>query len=436
MRPPAHRRRAAGTLGLALLLVLTLCVSGAAGRTLRDRVLPLDSQTVGVDQHGEPVAVTDARSLVPGSRVLAGTPGTARQVAAERAWLAAGTVPVVAGLEDSTLVRDALLDLRTLGLADGVAVAGWSPAWRYVWPRDSALAAVALARTGHSAEAGAVLDFLQRVQPASGVFAARYLPDGSGVPDDRAPQLDGVGWSLWALAAVVRTRPVAERADLVVRYRTLLDRSATAAERAVAGPASLPPPSPDYWERPERRLTLATAALVRAGLQAAGELYRTVGDPRADAVEQAAGRTAAAVRRAFAADGYPRRRGGSASTVDLGVVFLLPPFDRTAAPDVVAAWRAAPRSLLRPAGGLAPGGSWPDDGISWTNTTASYALAAAAIGDRETATRWLRWLDGHRTAAGSLPEKVLADGRPASVAPLAWSAAAVVLTATTLDGGA
>ena len=34
--------------------------------------------------------------------------------------------------------------------------------------------------------------------------------------------------------------------------------------------------------------------------------------------------------------------------------------------------------------------------------------------------------------AGSLPEKVLADGRPASVAPLAWSAAAVVLSADTL----
>ena len=90
--------------------------------------------------------------------------------------------------------------------------------------------------------------------------------------------------------------------------------------------------------------------------------------------------------------------------------------------------------MLRPADGRAPGGSWPEDGVSWSNATASYALTAAALGDRATATRWLRWLDEHRTSAGSLPEKVLADGRPASVAPLAWSAAVAVLAADTVAG--
>ena len=60
-------------------------------------------------------------------------------------------------------------------------------------------------------------------------------------------------------------------------------------------------------------------------------------------------------------------------------------------------------------------------------------LAAAASGDRQQALERLRWLDDHRTAEGSLPEKVLADGRPAAVAPLAWTAAAVVLTADVLD---
>ncbi|MFL6026209.1 MAG: glucoamylase, partial [Friedmanniella sp.] len=117
-----------------------------------------------------------------------------------------------------------------------------------------------------------------------------------------------------------------------------------------------------------------------------------------------------------------------------GVVFLLPPFASGARPDVVAVWRDAPRAMLRPAGGLAPGGSWPDDGVSWTTATSSYALAAAAVGDRAASVGWLRWLDEHRTAAGSLPEKVLADGRPAAVAPLAWSAAAVVLSAAELSG--
>jgi GH15 family glucan-1,4-alpha-glucosidase len=427
-------RQAATSLGLALLLVLTLCSSAAASRGFRNRLLPLDAQTVAVGAGGVLQPVTDPALLVPGSRVLAGSPQARAELTAERAWLAAGSLPAVPELGDSDLVRDALLDLRTLGLPTGVPVAGWSPAWRYVWPRDSSLAAAALARAGHPADAEAVLDFLQRVQPDSGVFAARYLPDGSGVPDDRPAQLDGVGWALWALAAVVEARPVAERPALVARYRSLLDRSAAAAQRAVANPRSLPSASPDYWERRERTLTLATAALVQAGLLAAGRLYALIEDSRATAVTDAAGRLAAAIPRFFGADGYPRHLGGPRSSVDLGVVFLLPPFAPDPRPDVVAAWRSAPRHLLRPAGGLAPGGSWPDDGVSWTTATSSYALAAAALGDRPTAVTWLRWLDDHRTAAGSLPEKVLADGRPAAVAPLAWSAAAVVLSAAALAG--
>src|SRR3712207_8928684 len=62
--------------------------------------------------------------------------------------------------------------------------------------RFRSFAAVAFARTGHLDDADATLAFLGRVQPASGVFQARYLPDGSGVPDGRGTQLDGVGWAL------------------------------------------------------------------------------------------------------------------------------------------------------------------------------------------------------------------------------------------------
>ena len=434
-RPTTTRRWATSmSLGLAVLLVYGLCVAGAVSRAARNQYVPLDAQTLGIAADGTVRPVSEAASLVPGSRVFAETPGSAAQVRAERDWLASGTVPAVPGLAGSTLVRDALLDLRVLSREWGVPVAGWAPAWRYVWPRDSALVAAALARTGHLAEAVALLDFLQRVQPASGVFAARYLPDGSGrVPDGRGEQLDGTGWALWGLAAVIEAMPATERAALVVRYRRLLDRSVAAAQAAVSDGRSLPVSS-DYWERRERRPTLATAALLRAGLEAAGRLYRLAGDPAASSADTAAARLGAAIRTGFAADGYPRYPGGSKSSVDLGVVFLLPPFAARPDADAVAAFRTAPRAMLRPAGGLAPGGSWRDDGISWTTATSSYALAAAALGDRETALRWLRWLDDHRTTAGSLPEKVLADGRPAAVAPLAWSAAAVVLSASVLEG--
>jgi len=59
----------------------------------------------------------------------------------------------------------------------------------------------------------------------------------------------------------------------------------------------------------------------------------------------------------------------------------------------------------------------------------------AACLDPAEARRWLRWLAEHRTASGALPEKVRADGAPASVAPLAWTAAAVVITVDQLQRG-
>ena len=85
-------------------------------------------------------------------------------------------------------------------------------------------------------------------------------------------------------------------------------------------------------------------------------------------------------------------------------------------------------ALRGPAGGLRPGESWPRDGISWTPETLLFVLAFAANGEPERAAHLLEWTAGHRTKLGAIPEKVCFDGRPAHVAPLAWSAALVVLT--------
>ncbi|SDV04234.1 hypothetical protein SAMN04488544_3938 [Microlunatus sagamiharensis] len=429
------------TLGLCLALLLT------AGGVVLARVAPQDadvalfSGTVGVGADGALVQVagvdgTAGAAVVPGTRVLEG-PGSAQGVADEQAWLDAGTVPVVPGLgADADLVRGALLDLHALTQTHGVPVAGWTGAWRYVWPRDAAFAAVAFARTGHLDDAERVLDFLGRVQPASGVFQARYLPDGSGVPDDRGAQLDGVGWALWATAGVAEVLPPGQRAAFVARHRALVDRSTEAALSATAGSSGLPPASPDYWEVPERRTTLATAAVLRAGLEASARLATWSGDATgADRASTGEQRLGDAITRDFAGRGYPRRLGGRAGSVDLGVAFLLPPFSASRDETAYARFEQAPPLLARPAGGLAPGGSWKRDGISWTPTTATWALVAAASGDPDQALERLRWLAEHRTAEGSLPEKVLADGRPAAVAPLAWTAAAVVLAADELARG-
>lgn len=120
---------------------------------------------------------------------------------------------------------------------------------------------------------------------------------------------------------------------------------------------------------------------------------------------------------------------------DAASAFLLPPFQPAAVDGALSAWRAWADEMTRPAGGLAPGAGWPDDGISWTPQTALYGLTAAWAGDAETSRSWLTWIDKHRTPSGAIPEKVLADGSPTAAAPLAWSAACVVLAAARLDQG-
>ena len=417
---------------LCLLLIVMISSSTLLARRHLDTTIPLHAAAVAVGPGGALVEVAAADALVPGSRVLAEMPDSLDLAREQAAWLAAGTVPRVSGL-DGDMVAMALLDLHVLSRPYGVPVAGWSTPWRYVWPRDSALAASALARTGHTSDAERIVDFLQRVQPESGLFQARYLPDGSGVPDDRGVELDGVGWALWAAGQLAAELSGSDRTAFVQRHRMLLDRSTQAALSSIDNLPSLPPPSADYWEVEERRPTLATAAVLCAGLQAAAELYRILGDVRAaDHAAAGARRLRDAIRTNFGRNGYPRHLGGRSDSIDLGVDFLLPPVGSAVDRAVLQAWEQAPVLMSRTGGGLAPGGSWRRDGVSWTNVTGSRAMTAAFLGERDEALARLRWLDQHRTAAGSLPEKVLSNGQPAAVSPLAWTAAVVVITADQL----
>ncbi|HWL37537.1 MAG TPA: hypothetical protein VNQ77_15235 [Frankiaceae bacterium] len=333
-------------------------------------------------------------------------------------WLVSGTLPTG---RYADLARTALLDVRRL-TDRGAAVAAHAPYWRYVWPRDASFVAVAYARTGHLADARAVLDFLQEVQGEDGSFHARYLPDGSGPPDARGLQEDGPGWALWALAEVF-DRDAASAG----RYATLLDRSA----RRLESRAGLPPPSSDYWEVRERRLTLGIAAPTLAGLDAAAHVYAMTGHgARAEEVRHAADRTATAIERVYGPR-YPRHLGGE--EVDAAVTFLLPPFQRRTVAGAAEAAHHAPKRMRRTAGGVAPGEGWKQDGVSWTPETALFALVAATAGDDKRARHWLDWLARHRTDDGSLPEKVTYDGEPAGPAPLAWTSALVVLTTLALS---
>ena len=112
--------------------------------------------------------------------------------------------------------------------------------------------------------------------------------------------------------------------------------------------------------------------------------------------------------------------------VDAAIALVLPPFTRPLAGARAVRQTAAAR-MRRPAGGLAPGSGWRDDGVSWTPETALMAWSALSLEMEEEGTRMLSWLESHRTGAGALPEKVLADGAPAGPAPLAWTCALILL---------
>jgi hypothetical protein len=415
---PLARRRRRLLVGSSALLAVGLLATGASspGEPAHARIA-LYSDGVALDADGVP-------RLVPVGEDVVDDP-----VQRERqdAWLAAGHVP--GPPQYRGMAEQALRDLDALVLDNGASLAAGSPYWRYVWPRDASFTAAALARTGHADDAHAVLVYLARMQELDterGALQARYLPDGSGdAPDGRPAQLDGSGWVLWALAEWYAAAGPGRDAELV-ELRGLVTSSVATIRGLVDPVTGLPPAFPDYWEVAERRPTLGTLAPLLAGTRAVAPVLAALGEPP---IRDLVALLERGVEGQFAPH-YPRRLGGTAQ--DTAVAWLMPPFGAPD-PQVTAAWRDAAAGMARPAGGLAPGEDWKRDGVSWTPETAMWALTAAASGDVEQATHWLDWLDAHRTGRGSLPEKVLHDGSPAAVAPLAWTASTVLLALDELD---
>lgn len=368
--------------------------------------------------------------------VDASDPRVARAVQSDNAWLSKGTIPTGGkGQTYRDMAARALLDLRLLTRPNGASLASWYTKWRYCWPRDSAFTVAAFTVAGHPSEARRVLRFLARAQNDNGMWAARYNADGTAVADGRAPQLDSLGWVLWAAWFYrVETGSADGLPDLWPMVRRAADHLAGTLDAE-----GLPPASSDYWERDPRREqdprrpTLGVVGPVLAGLRAAGDLAQARGESgKAAEWRHAAQRVSAAVERQFAPYGYPRSPvpGG---LMDTSVTFLAPPF---APPDdaVTAAIQDAARKQALPNGGVLPGERWsgaPD--VAWTPETALFGLNAAASGRTDEALGRLSWLAAHRTSLGVLPEKVGPTGEHAGPAPLGWTASLVLLSLSALE---
>jgi glucoamylase len=403
----------------ALALVAAAVVLGTGGAAAQPPVVaPLRFGGIAAD----PRAPDGIRSLPAGPHAAPRPPD-----AAQRRWLAGGLVPGATRAQRAMAAR-ALLDIRLLTRPDGAVAAGWRRGWRYAWPRDSSWVAAALAVTGHGGTALDILRFLARVQPPAGIWAARYQLSGDApVRDGRPAELDSDGWFPWATWIWYTT----QRSDRAAR-RALGDlwpavHEAADTTAALLGRDGLPPVSLDYWEDRVSSVTLGTAAPLCTGLRAAADLARAL-DHAGDAGRwsAAARRLDHAIRVSFGASGYQRTPDPS-SGADAAVTFLGPPF-YPAAPAVRRAVAATARRLTLPNGGIAPGSAWGGAaGEAWTAETAFFALYDTDSGDHAGADHWLDWLAAHRTGYGSLPEQVNARGQPASVAPLAWTDAIVLL---------
>jgi len=394
----------------------------------------------------EPPHPAHGVEFIPGSSVLTSEDSgscAASAVAVSHRWLAGGTVPGTSPAERDLSER-ALLDLRLSVLPDGAVVAGYYANWWYTWPRDSSWVAAALSYTGHGDMALRILRFLQRMQPASGIWAARYHPDGSGpVSDGRPAQLDSDGWVPWAVwcwARAQRLVPGSPAWQALTGVWPMVVRAADAAARSLSADG-LPGPAQDYWEHGQD-VTLGTAAPLLAGLRAAadlaGELGAAVASPgtvpapsdlraRQRRWLAAATRLTTAIRTQFGSTGY-HRGPDAGSGADTAVTFLGPPLG-SADPAVSRAAQKAQHVLAVPNGGLRPGEAWSGaSGVAWTPETALFALFDAGTGQRADAERLVAWLMAHRTTLGELPEQVSPSGQPISVAPLAWTDAIVLLT--------
>lgn len=399
---------------------------------------PLLSETVAFTSISQRTLVRGAGDLMDGARVVSTSPAATELATREAAWLAS-LAPWTRHHEFADILSSAYKDIYVLTEGLAAPVAGWSPLWRYVWPRDSAHIAVASALAGDMDRALRCFDFLHALtRTADGWFEARYDLNTLASPDDRAPQFDGLGWVGWSLGLIAAEL---DRASL--HEVTGWDRAAFTEhvrDLAVSAAASLvanvtthhgAPVSADYWEIKESHVTLGTAAVTLAGINGLIGLFAETADEHLNFdLQTCADLVVAQIVRDFDAYGYPRH--AQKRALDSAIPFLLPPYNNTY-PYQENVWLAVARAkdaLRQPAGGLAPGEDWTQDGVSWTPETAIFALADAygpTGAHTEQARDTLQWLAQHRTAAGSYSEKILSDGTPVAVAPLAWTASCIAI---------
>jgi glucoamylase len=271
----------------------------------------------------------------------------------------------------------------------GAMIAGERDGWDYVWPRDAAAGAVALEAAGLHREARRVVGFLSGLDLDD---AARFYPDGSGVPG-RTAAGDGKGWVAAAERATQRKSG----------HRTVLpgDRETTTTQD-----------SPGEWRDRQDYGENVTGDLLGNAIAAGAapaEITSRFESPRGLVREESSDDLDSAA--AWAVTLFPSRGLGGA------VRQTLSEMTRESTPY-----------------GIPPMEGWTP-GEVWTAPTAWSAWALVELGDTRAADHLLAELHRAETPHGTLPERVDArTGAPTSTTPLAWSHAFAILALRTRYG--
>ena len=335
--------------------------------------------------------------------------------------------------------------------------------YSYMWGRDGAFVAAALAKAGYTHVCMKFFDFCARVLSEEGYLYQHYNPDGSLASNWHPWLVDGktvlpiqedstalIPWALWihyeCSKDIEFIRPL---------YNKLIKKAADFLVAHRDPETNLPIPCYDLWEERFGVHSFTVAAVI-AGLRAAANFARLFQDaPLAENYDNVAEQMKDGLTRhlyhtglkRFARSGYRKGKGYEldevidVSLLGLAILGALPPND----PRMVETMEAIRGQLWleTPVGGCARYRNdryhRPDDspaeipGNPWFISTlwlAEYSIARAeSLQELREAVSYLDWCGKNALPSGVLAEQVHPlNSSPLSVSPLTWSHSAFVWT--------
>lgn len=328
----------------------------------------------------------------------------------------------------------------------------------YCWGRDAAYIATALDVAGYHELTTRFYRWALRAQSKDGVWLQRHYMDGRPAPSWGLIQSDETGsilWGIWQHYLITRDE------EFLAEMWPGLRRGAEYLAGNLDSETGLPRPSVDLWEERFSEATYSSGA-VAAGLLAAAQAARQLGHRKeasrwrevAEAIKrgmetflwsQKEGRFLRGIKRKISADEYQWALGAGRkvgrlddgglyphyfewedSVVDTSLLGLSFPFNLFSATDERmrrTAQEVAGRLEVPQVGGVMRY-EWDHyrGGNPWIICTLWLALYYVQTGERGEAERLFNWVLSHQTELGLLPEQIgRENGKPAWVAPLAWS---------------